>query len=107
MNCNLDFLSGQALRGNVTVVLNVPTAGQRTFTATISAQQAESTLANNTLTLTDGSSTIDDADDDDTHEHAGGHPDRAERQPEREEPVEDGQDAADVTCGCDGPRGRG
>jgi hypothetical protein len=52
LRCYLDFLSGQAPHANVLITAKVITAGTQVFTATVTAQQSESTLANNTLTLT-------------------------------------------------------
>jgi hypothetical protein len=52
LRCYLDFLSGQAPHANVLITANVTTAGTQVFSATVTAQQSESTLTNNTLTLT-------------------------------------------------------
>ncbi|HEX4678939.1 MAG TPA: hypothetical protein VH210_07020 [Gaiellaceae bacterium] len=52
VKCFLDFLSGQAPRANVLISAKVNTAGSQVLTATVTAQQSESSLTNNTLTLT-------------------------------------------------------
>jgi uncharacterized repeat protein (TIGR01451 family) len=52
LRCFLDFLSGQAPHANVQIIAKVITSGAQVFSATATAQQSESSLANNTLTLT-------------------------------------------------------
>lgn len=54
LSCNLDFLSDQARVGHVSIWANVNAPGTQTLTATVSTQQPESTLSDNTLTLTAG-----------------------------------------------------
>jgi Domain of unknown function DUF11 len=54
LRCYLDFLSGQAPRANVLITAKVIAAGTHVFSATVTAQQSESSLTNNTLTLTYG-----------------------------------------------------
>lgn len=51
LDCNLDFLSGEAPRGNIQITATVGQAGAEQVTAAISAQQSESSLANNTATI--------------------------------------------------------
>ena len=52
LRCYLDFLSGQAPHANVLITAKVIAAGIQVLVATVTAQQSESSLANNTLTLT-------------------------------------------------------
>ena len=52
LRCYLDFLSGQAPHANVLITAKVIGAGTQVLVATVTAQQSESSLANNTLTLT-------------------------------------------------------
>jgi hypothetical protein len=52
LSCYLDFLSGQAPHANIQITARVVAAGAQTFSATATAQQSESSLTNNTLTLT-------------------------------------------------------
>jgi hypothetical protein len=54
LRCFLDFLSGQATHATILIVAKVIAEGTQVFSATISAQQAESSITNNTLTLTYG-----------------------------------------------------
>jgi hypothetical protein len=54
LRCYLDFLSGQATHATILVTAKVIAAGAQVFSASISAQQSESSLANNTVTLTFG-----------------------------------------------------
>jgi hypothetical protein len=51
LKCFLDFLSGQAPRANILITAKVVAAGTHVFSATVTAQQSESSLTNNTLTL--------------------------------------------------------
>lgn len=53
LTCDLAFLSDQARVGHVLIWENVQAAGPHTLTAKVSAQQSETTLVDNTLTLTD------------------------------------------------------
>jgi hypothetical protein len=52
LRCFLDFLSGAAPHANILITAKVVAGGTHVLTATLTAQQSESTLANNTLTLT-------------------------------------------------------
>jgi hypothetical protein len=52
LRCYLDFLSGQAPHANVLITAKVTAAGTQVLVATVTAQQSESSLTNNTLTLT-------------------------------------------------------
>jgi len=52
LKCYLDFLSGQAPHATVLITAKVNSAGTHVFAATVTAQQSESSLTNNTLTLT-------------------------------------------------------
>lgn len=49
--CNLDFLSDQARVGDIQLVLQVNSVGTHTLTATVSAKQSESSLTNNTVSI--------------------------------------------------------
>jgi hypothetical protein len=55
--CNLDFLSDQAMTGTVVISAKVISDGTHTLVATVSTQQSESSLTNNTVTITDSSGT--------------------------------------------------
>jgi hypothetical protein len=52
LDCNLDYLSGSPVEGNVLVTLTFPNAGSETVTANVKADQAEGVLTNNTATVT-------------------------------------------------------
>jgi hypothetical protein len=52
LRCYLDFLSGQAPHANVLITAKVIAAGTQVLVATVTAQQSESSLTNNTLTFT-------------------------------------------------------
>ena len=51
LRCNLDWLSSDALYGNIILVTNVTQAGELVLGATVSYSQVDSDPANNTLTL--------------------------------------------------------
>jgi hypothetical protein len=57
LSCSLDFLSDQATTGTIVITGKVDVDGQHVLSAVLSAQQAESSLANNTVTLSDGTAT--------------------------------------------------